>query len=402
MKFKYSARTKKGELQVGFVEAANREAAFNILSGHDLYILSLEPEITRKFLGPFGLLANRVRRKDLMIFTRQFATLLEAEISLSDSLKSLYAQTRNPVLKDVIFEISSDVDAGLSLSQALERHGSVFSEFYVNLVRSAEITGKIDEAMSFLANYLEKDINLTTRIRNALIYPGFILGLFVIVVLILVISVFPQLRPIFEESGVRLPLITQIVLGFGGFIVDWWWVIILIGAVGLFVAIDYFRSREGRIVLDQIILNFPIIGSLFKKVYITRFAEAAHILLRGGIPMAQAIEISGHTIDSISYRDTLHEVSDDVRRGDLLSRALAKNSAMFPPLVSQMVAVGESTGRLEEMLTRIASFYAREVDSVVANLVELIQPAVMVLIGVFVGLLFASLLIPIYNLAQGF
>ena len=168
------------------------------------------------------------------------------------------------------------------------------------------------------------------------------------------------------------------------------------------MTIDYFRTKEGKGVANQLIVSLPLLGTLFKKMYIARFAEAAQILLKGGIPMAQAIEISGHTIDNVIYREALHEAAESVRRGELLSQALSRNSENFPPLVSQMVAVGESTGRLDEMLSRIAVFYTREVDSVVANLVELIQPAVMVITGVLVGLLFASVLIPIYNLAQGF
>jgi len=402
MKFRYSARTKIGELQVGYIEAVNREAAFNILSGHELFILTMEPELGKRFLSNiFGFL-NRVKRKDLMIFTRQFATLLEAEITLSDSLKTLYSQTRNLFLRETIFEISSDIDAGLSLSQSLERHSNIFSEFYINLIRSAEITGRMEEAMGFLADYLEKDISLISRVRNALIYPAFILILFFVVIVILLVAVFPQLQPIFAEAEVKLPFITQVLLGSGNFILEWWWAIALILGVAIFVTIDYFRTKEGKGVANQLIVSLPLLGTLFKKMYIARFAEAAQILLKGGIPMAQAIEISGHTIDNVIYREALHEAAESVRRGELLSQALSRNSENFPPLVSQMVAVGESTGRLDEMLSRIAVFYTREVDSVVANLVELIQPAVMVIIGVLVGLLFASVLIPIYNLAQGF
>lgn len=402
MKFRYSARTKDGEMQVGYVEAVNREAAANILGGNALFVLNLDPERQSRFAVGFLNFINRVKRKDLMVFTRQFATMMEAKISLGDSLKTLYAQTKNVTLRETIFEISSDIDAGLSLSQALEKHTNVFSEFYINLIRSAEVTGRVEEAMIFLADYLEKEANLASKVRNALIYPAFIFGLFGIVIIILLVFVFPALKPVFEESGVALPLITQILLGSGNFILDWWWAIIAILLIVLFLAVDYFRSQEGRVVRDQLLINTPIIGSMFKQVYVARFAEAANILIRGGIPIAQAIEISGHTIDSLIYRDALHEAAEAIRRGELLSQVLAANSQYFPILVSQMVAVGEHTGKLDEMLGRVAAFYTREVDSLVGNLVELIQPIIMVVIGVMVGLLFASILLPIYNLAQGF
>lgn len=401
MKFRYSARTKGGDLQVGTVEAVNREAAFNILISHDLFILSLEAEQPSPF-ARFLKFFQRVRPKDLMIFTRQFATMLEAKIPLGDALKALYAQTKNTVLKETIFEISSDTDAGLSLSQAFERHANIFSEFFINLLRSAEVVGKVEEAMSFLADYLEQDINLRHKVRNALIYPGFILGLFVVVIVILLVFVFPQLKPVFEEAGIELPLLTRILLGSGEFLLNWWWAIGLIAGVAIAMAIDYFRSREGKIVKDQLLVGIPFLGNLFKQMYVARFAEAANILIRGGIPIAQAIEISGHTIGNAVYREALHQAAEAIRRGELLSQTLSANTLYFAPLVSQMIAVGEQTGKLDEMLARVAAFYTREVDAIVGNLVELIQPVIMVVIGVMVGLLFASVLLPIYNLAQGF
>lgn len=402
MKFRYSARTKLGELQVGFVEAANRESAFGLLSGHDLFILKLEAEIEKRPFAALLSIFRRVSRKDLMIFTRQFATLLQAEVVLGDALKILHAQTSSKSLQSAVLEISSDIDAGLSLSQALERHSDIFSEFYINLIRSAEVTGRMDESMSFLADFLEKDMNLIARIRNALIYPAFILGLFFVVVIVLVVAVFPQLRPIFEDAQVDLPFVTKLLLDGGALLLNWWWAIVIIVGVCFWVVIDYFRTREGKAVWNQIIIGLPLLGPVFRKMYIARFAEASRILLKGGIPIAQAIEISGHTLANVVYREVLQEAAEGIRRGEALSQILSKYSTAFPPLVSQMIAVGESTGRLEEMLGRIATFYVREVDTVVDNLVELIQPIVMVIVGVLVGLLFASILIPIYQLAQGF
>ena len=188
----------------------------------------------------------------------------------------------------------------------------------------------------------------------------------------------------------------------GRFIANWWLAIILVAAILIILLIDYFRTEEGKVVFDQLAINMPLFGNLFKKVYVARFAEAASVLIKGGIPIAQAIEISGHTIGSILYREALHEVSESLRRGELLSQALEQRENFFPPLVSQMVAVGENTGRLDEMFDRISIFYTRDVDSLVSGLVELIQPALILFIGALVGLLFASILLPIYNLVQVF
>jgi len=387
---------------VGKIEAVTKEAALNTLNSHDLYVLSLEgirpPLWYQQLLAVF----NRVRLKDLMIFTRQFATMLEAAISLGDALKSLYQQTKSPVLKEAVFEISGDVDSGLSLSQALERQSHVFSEFYINLIRSAEVTGQIDSAMNFLADYLEKEQLLSSKVRNALIYPVFVVVLFVVTSGVLLGVVFPQLEPIFLESQVSLPFVSRLFLNLGSFIADWWLAIIIFVIIAVLLLLDYFRSEEGRVVLDEVKMSLPVFGRLFRQVYVARFSQATSVLIRGGIPIAQAIEIGSHTVGSFIYRDVLHDVANRVRRGELLSQALEKNERYFPPLVSQMTAVGEKTGRLDQMLTKIYDFYSREVDSLVSNLVELIQPALILIIGALVGLLFASILLPIYNLVQVF
>ncbi|OGY63430.1 MAG: hypothetical protein A3I89_04415 [Candidatus Harrisonbacteria bacterium RIFCSPLOWO2_02_FULL_41_11] len=402
MKFRYNARTKQGELQTGFIEGANREMAFNTLAGHELYVLNLDIAEVPKWTERLKDLLNRVKSVDLMVFTRQFATLLEAKISLGDALKNLYKQTRNPILKEVISELSSDIDSGLSLSQAMERHPNVFSNFYASMVRSAEVTGRLEESIGFMAEYLEKEVGILSRVRNALIYPVVVIALFGIVVGIMVGVVFPQLEPIFLESNAEIPVITKILLSGSHFIVDWWLALLIILVVFLMVVIDYFRTPEGQIVFDDLRLKLPVAGGLYKKLYVARFSESLGVLIKGGIPIAQALEISGRAIGSVPYRDALREVADAVRGGQLMSQALAEKENYFPLLVSQMVAVGESTGRIEDLLFRVSSFYTREVDDAVSSMVELIQPALMVVIGVLVALLFAAVLLPIFNLAQSF
>ncbi|MEK9170115.1 MAG: type II secretion system F family protein, partial [Patescibacteria group bacterium] len=279
MKFRYTARTKQGGLQTGFIEAVNREAAFNILVGHELFIIGLEIAETPKWYNRFLDLVNRVKSADVMIFTRQFATLLDAQISLSDALKNIYKQTRGPILKEAISEISADIDSGLSLSQAMERHSNIFSSFYVSMVRSAEVTGRLEEVMSFMADYLEKETGLMSRVRNALIYPVVVIVLFAVVSGIMIGFVFPQLQPIFTEANVQLPLMTRILLGAGTFIQDWWVMLLVVLLVFIFVVVDYFRTPEGRIVFDEIRVRIPVVGDLFKKLYVARFAESSSVLI---------------------------------------------------------------------------------------------------------------------------
>lgn len=401
-KFKYQARNKTGELQVGFVEGPTKEAAASILTSHELFVLSLESsEKKNPFQSIFGFL-NRVRIKDLMVFTRQLATMLESEMPLNSALQSLYQQTQRASLKEAVFQILQDVESGLSLSQALERQQPIFSDFYVSMVRSAEVTGRLEESMVFLASYIERETKWKGKISTAMIYPAVLLSLFIVVAGIMVAVVFPKITPVFQQSNVQLPWISQALLSSGSFITQWWWVVILVIAGIVFIILDYFKSNEGKAVGNQIILVMPVFGVLFKKIYIARFAQSLSVLIKGGIPITQGIEIASSTIGNVVYEEVLKTVAQGVREGALFSSLLSSYPKYFPIMVGQMAAVGETTGRVDEMMNRIADFYDDEVNDMMANLSELIQPMLILIIGVLVGLLFASILLPIYNLAQSF
>jgi type IV pilus assembly protein PilC len=401
VKFSYKARTKDGQLQVGNVEASSRDSAVNILNSHDLYVLNIEEVVQEKWYDRLTSFFNKVKVKDLMIFTRQFSTLLASQVSLSDSLNNLYKQTESPVLKEAITDISRDVDAGFSLSQALERQQGIFSDFYINMVKSAEVTGRLNEVLGFLADYLEKQTELTSKIKNAVTYPIFVIGLFLVVLVVMVTVVLPQITPIFEETDVEVPMITTIVIKVGTIASGWWWAILIALVAVTMVLIDYFKTKEGKVVFDELILRVPIFGGLFRKLYLARFAESTRMLIKGGLTIPQAIEVSSRTIGNSVYRNALHYASGQVRKGKLLSETLAELK-VFPPLVSQLVNVGESTGRLGDLLEKINSFYSREVDNIVGNLVSLIQPILMIVIGLLVALLFASILLPLYSLTSSF
>ncbi|OGY68838.1 MAG: hypothetical protein A2586_02260 [Candidatus Harrisonbacteria bacterium RIFOXYD1_FULL_40_9] len=288
------------------------------------------------------------------------------------------------------------------MSQALERQKGVFSDFYINMVRSAEVTGRVEEVMGFLADYLEKEVHLVSRVRNALIYPIVVIVLFIGVAFLLLAVVLPQIEPIFKESNVAIPLFTRILLATGVFLKQWWIFVVLFVGLLLALLFNYLGTKEGRAVADDVRMRLPFFRKLFERLYVARFAESLSVLIKGGVPIVQSIEIAGHTIDNVLYQEVLHEVAEEVRRGELLSRALEKQEHFFPPLVGQMVGVGETTGRLDELLDRISRFYSSQVDDVVSNLVELIQPALILGIGVLSGLLFASILLPLYNLVQTF
>lgn len=402
MKFKYQARTQEGEPQVGFVEASNRGNAAAILTSHNLFILSLDEAEGGRWYERLFSFVNHVSLRDFMVFLRQFATLLESEIPLNDALQSLARNTQNPILRSAISEMSSSIASGLSLSQAMERQSAIFSDFYINVVRSAEITGKLDEAMKFLADYAEKEVSWRSKLVNALIYPAFLVGLFMVVSVVMAVFVFPQIIPLFQEQNVSLPITTKVLFGATSFFLSWWWLVAVVFVLLVAAIVDYFRTEEGKEIMDDMVLRLPFLGGFFKKIYLARFAESVNVLIKGGIPLTQALEIASHSVGNVVYRELIHGIAERVKAGERFSDLLLHNENYFPPMVGQMTAIGENTGRLSDLLSRISSFYTAEVDNLAANLAELLQPILIAVIGVVVAILFASVLLPIYNLTQSF
>ena len=400
MRYRYSAKTREGELQVGYVEAADKDAAITILTGHQLYILSLQEASSDNFITRILSYFGQVKSTDVMVFTRQLATLLEAHLPLSHSLRILEEQTVHPGLREVIRQVSADVASGLTFSQALARHDTVFSRFFVSMIQSAEVTGTMDEAAKFLADYLEKENGLVSRARSALIYPGIVVGLFLIVGGIMVTVVFPQIGPVFEQSGVQLPWYTSALLSSGQFLSRWWPVLGFLAATLILVTLNYLRTQEGRIFADEIKIRAPFLKKLFIPLTVTRLANVMGMLLKGGVPITQAVQISGLTVNNSVYQELMNSVAADVESGKTLSASLMQYPDYFPPLVSQMLVVGEATGKIDRMFQRVSDFYGRETDAVISNMVDLIQPILMILIGGLVGLLFASLLMPLYQLTS--
>lgn len=401
-KFRYTARNELGEVQAGLVEAASRDLAIRILQENKLYILSLETTEKKKLSEQIFGFFQRVNVKDLMLFTRQLSTLISAEIAISDALRTLHKQVTKPVLKDAIFDIYTDVEGGLYLSQALSKHPNVFSDFFVNMIRSAEVSGRLEQTLLFLADYLEKEMKLKDKIRNAMIYPIFVIVIFFVVLAVVVTVVIPQLKSIFDEVDAKLPLLTRIVMGAGNFLSSWGILILIVIGIGVAFAIKYFRSEEGRQVWDEMILSIPVIGGLSKKIAITRLATSTNVLMRGGLPIANSLEISGRVVSNSLYRRILNETADDIRKGGTISGTFTRYPEYFPPMVTQMIVIGENSGKLDELLSKISSFYDEEVQNAINSAVELIQPILIVLLGVFIGLFVAAVLIPIYNLAQVF
>lgn len=399
MKFKYQAKTQTGEDQIGYVDAPNRDAAAGVLSTHQLYVMNLEEAERPHWYDELAAYFNGARRKEKAILYRQLATLLEARIPLNTALKTLYQQTAHPALKEAILQVTEDIDAGLSFSQAIERQGAVFPDFYVAMVRVAEVTGKLDEVAGFLADYFERENELRGNALSSMVYPGLVVGLFLVVAFIMVTFVFPQIKPIFDQSGVKLPLFTRILLGSGQFLGQWWFAVLLALFVLIVMGFDYAKMPEGKALMDDVKIKTPVVNKVYMPLTLTRIANSMNLLLRGGIPVAQALEIVGRLIGNVIYEEIFRDIADAVRQGVPLSQAIAKYPQYFPILIPQMLSVSEVSGRMDQTFERIGKFYEREANERIRNVVDLIQPLLLIVVGGLVGLLFASILMPLYQLA---
>lgn len=400
MKFNYQARTKQGEMQTGVVEAGSREAAIETLQRHDLVVIFLEelseaPIYTRslKFL-------QRIKPKEITIFYRQLAILFEANVSPLDSLRILAEQTNNQMFKDLIFEVEEDVRGGETLSHAMSKRPKVFSSFYVNVVRAGEATGKLHEVLRYLADHAEREYNLTFKVRGAFTYPIAIFSLFLVVGTLMMIFVVPQLTGMLEELGTELPITTKVLIAVSDFMKSFWWLLIIIVAGGTFGLVKAIKTPKGRQVLDVLKLKIPIFKGLFQKIYLARFSENFKTLLVGGIPILKALDISSTVIGNTVYEKIIQEAKDRVRVGKTIASAFSGYPKQFTPMLTQMVAVGEKTAALEPILDKVALFYQQEVDRMVSNMTQLIEPMMILVLGGAVGFLVASILMPIYNIGS--
>ena len=398
--FSYRTQTDTGEIAEGIVQAASSDVAAEILTDRGSTVLSLEelqPSLFQSSLKIF----NRIKTKDLVIFSRQLSVIVSATIPLVQGLKILVSQTESPLLKSVISEVGDDVEGGAKLSAALSQHPEAFSQFYISIIQSGETSGKLDEVLNYLADQQEKDYDLTAKIKGAMIYPAFILSGLLIVGALMMIVVIPELTSILAETGTELPFSTKLLIAVSNFLTSYWWLLVL-GIAGVVAGTRVFvRTEQGRLSWDTLKIKLPIFGPLFKKIALVRFTRSLNTLLTGGVPVARSLLIVSEVTGNAVYKRLILRTIEEVENGNSIAAAFSESTEM-PLMVSQMLALGERTGRIDEILEKLANFYGREVDNTVANLVTLIEPMVMLLMGVAVGLLVAAIILPMYNLASAF
>lgn len=382
------------------VEAGSKEAAIETLQRHDLVVVFLEglseaPIYTRSLK-----IFQRIKSKEITIFYRQLAILFEASVSPLDALRILAEQTSNQLFKDLIFEVEVDVRGGETLSSAMSKRPKVFSPFYVNVVRAGEATGKLHEVLRYLADHAEREYNLTFKVKGAFTYPMAILSMFLVVGTLMMIFVVPQLTSMLKEMGTELPITTKILISVSGFIKSFWWLLAIIfvgAALGIMRAT---KTEKGRHVIDILKLKIPVFKGLFQKIYLARFSENFRTLLAGGIPILKALDITSTVIGNSVYEKIIQEAKDRVKVGKTIASAFSGYPKQFTPMLTQMVAVGEKTAALEPILDKVALFYQQEVDRMVSNMTQLIEPMMILVLGGAVGFLVASILMPIYNIGS--
>ncbi|TSC72136.1 MAG: Uncharacterized protein G01um101470_413 [Parcubacteria group bacterium Gr01-1014_70] len=401
MKFNYKARTQQGEVQTGVIEAVTMDVAVASLQRRGLIVVSVDPEKEKYFGGSGGRLFQRIKHKDVVILSRQMATLFEAKVPLVESLRVIISEMTHQLLRKEITSLLDDIQGGASMSQAMARRPKVFSPFYVNMVRSGEESGKLDETFTYLADYLERSYELTSKARNALIYPAFVFFTFIIVMVLMFVIILPQLIPILNEVGGELPIYTRILINLSEFAQEFGILLLMLFLLMCLFLWRYYQTDSGRLMVHRFQISVPIIGSLYQKLYMARLADNLQTLLSGGIPVVRALEITAAVIGNEVYRLAVLESIESVKGGSSISASLAQHPDI-PPLLSQMVRIGEETGRLDNILKSIARFYQKEVDSLVDNLVDLIEPIMILILGGGVGILVAAILLPIYKITERF
>jgi len=397
MKFKYKAISASGIEQLGKIEAGSRERVIELLQKHKLVIISIKEIkelISFKFLLAFF---HRVSHKKIVIFSKELSILLMAGVPLAESLKIQYDQEESLYFKEQIFKISNMVEDGVTFSAALSKFPNIFSDFFVNIVKSGEASGKMQESLLHLSDYMEKQYLLTSKVKSALMYPAVILGGFALVGVGMMAFVVPQLVSIFEGSDQELPLPTKILI----FVSDFMQhniVLLFIMIIGfVYVAKKYIQTPKGKEQVDKALLKLPQFGGLFKKFYVARFAENLSMLISSGIPIISALKISGDVAGNDVYRKIIYSSIDEVKIGGSIAYVFERSDQM-PHLVARMIRVGEKTGKLDVVLKDIADFYKKEVDIAVDGLTAIIEPIMIFVLGGAVAVLVASILMPIYQM----
>jgi len=397
--FKYVAKNREGSTLGGLVDARDRSSAVDTLRNKGLVIISIVEETTRtKFRLPFfGARRKRIKLDDLVLFARQLATMVDAGITLIAALDIIGEQIDNKTFGAVIIEVRNDIESGSSLSAAMAKHSKVFSSLFVNMVRAGESSGMLDEILDRLAEYLEKTSSLQKKVKSAMVYPAIVSAMAIAITALLLLKVVPIFKVIFEGFGSKLPAPTMFLINLSDAL-QRYFILIVIAIAGLIFAFNRYASTDrGKLRIDAFMLKLPVFGLLLRKVAISKFTRTLATLIKAGVPILSALEIVGKTSGNRVVEVAIDSVRNNVREGESIAEPLAK-SKIFPPMVTRMVSVGEQSGELEKMLSKIADFYDDQVDAAVGALTSMIEPLIIAFLGIVIGSIVIAMFLPIFKL----
>jgi type IV pilus assembly protein PilC len=399
MRFKYKIFGQDTKIKEGVIEDVNRDNVIAKLQKDGNIIISVEEapaEIeVKNILDRFQ---NRIAEKDVVIAAKQLSTLIGGGVQVLRSFRLLSTEATSKGLAERFRIIADDVQVGFPVYKALARHPDVFNSFFISMIHSGEESGKMKDVLEFLAEYMERNYELTQKTKKALTYPGFVMVTFAAVMLIMTVFVLPKLAELLIEQGQELPFFTKVIMAVSNFILSFWWMIIpvLIGAV--YYLRVYLKTPEGGAYFDILKVKTPVIGELYRKLYLSRFADNINTMIASGVPIVQSLQITSEVVDNYVYKKIFERVAEKVKDGKLLSLALS-DEPLVPNIMVQMTRIGEETGQLGYMLSNVARFYKRELEQTIDNVIALIEPIMIVVLGISVGVLMASIMLPMYNVA---
>lgn len=400
LSYTYTARNPvSGERVSATVEADSEQSAAKLIKAEGLVPIEITPAKASGLGGVFGRF-NRVKAKDKVIFSRQLATLLNAGLPLVQSLRNVNNQTESKPLKLIISHVINDVEAGMPLAKSMGNYPDVFNQVYVSLIAAGEASGTLDKALERLADQQEKDADVVSKVRGAMIYPLIVLGVMGMVVVFMLVKVLPQVKTLYTETkGAQLPLVTQVLLSLSDFVIQWWWaVLIVLAIIGLFTS-RWARTVGGKRLVDKLKMRAWPVGPLFMKLYMARFARTGTTLIASGVPLIQMLNITAKAVDNIYIEDSINRATEKVKAGKSLGQSL-ENDTNFLELVPNMLKIGEQSGSMEQMLGKAADYYEKELDNEIKAIQTIIEPVMMIIMGLVAFTIVAAVLLPIYNLAS--
>lgn len=398
--FIWKGRTASGRVESGEMVAENQSEVLKALRTKKVIPVSVKPKPKELSFTLFG--GRRLNTKDLAIFTRQFATMINAGLALMDCLDTLKKQVSKPGFRTVLTEIMEDIEGGATLADALARQKKSFSDLYINMVAAGEAGGALDTILLRLATYLEKTAEIIRKIRGAMIYPAMIAIVTVGAVAILLIFVIPIFAKMYAGMGAELPGLTRVILNISNFMRKFFWIVIIAVVAIIVILRMYYRSENGKLVIDQTMLRIPIFGDLIKKTALARFSRTLSTLLSSGVNILDALEITAKTSGNKVVENAIMNARNSIKEGETIAQPLSQEKRVFPPMVVQMVSIGEATGGIDDMLNKVADFYEGEVDSAVENLMAALEPIIVVVLGAIIGVIVVAMYLPIFKLASTF